>query len=351
MPYVWGYTRVSDEAQLGAKSMLNGVVVDNTSMETQEYAIRGWWQKNRHLFPDHQFYESGGFDGVFRDPAQSASKIPLSRRPQGSLMLSSVQRGDIIVVTDGRRLFRDPLDYYQTKAVLKPMGVRFLYLNQPSINWDTPEGELMGGLFAILGQHESDLHRQRKSLAYHSREERGIFTGSYVPPGWKLSVSLDKDTGKVLKYFTVCERERWLLRTFRWMQRLCPEIWTQKYYSTWSRENNIRRGPKGKNRCFYWHEFRNAALIVENDYPRYSLGTVGQGYRHDRIAALGGSVRRSPARGSRLSQRPVVKVPLEAIWNAPAGTTVSQLRRQLCLAQAQHQAQEVSPVPCNSPDQ
>lgn len=350
MPYVWGYARVSDELQLGNKAILKGQLVDNTSMDTQEYAIRGWWQQNQHLFPDHQFYHAADFDGIFRDPAQSASKIPLGRRPQGALMLSFMQRGDIIVVTDARRLFRDPLDYYQTKAILKPLGVRFIYLNQPNINWDTPEGELMSGMFVILGQHESALHRARKKIAYHSRVERGIFTGSFIPPGYKVSVSIDRDTGKVLKYFTPSKRERWLLRIFRQMKKLYPKLWTQRAFNAWCREHDIRRGPKGKNRWFSWEEFNTSDIIVEHGFPLEPLSTPRLGYRHEKVAALGGHVRRSPARGSRKSQKPVLKVPLETLWNAPAGTSVLQLRRQLCREQAKRQAEAASQEPCSSPD-
>lgn len=345
MPYVWGYTRVSDELQLGRKSIANGKVVSNTSMETQEYAIRQWWEANREFMPGYSFYCDANFDGIFRDPAQAASKIPLAQRPQGSLMLSFVSPGDIIVVTDGRRLFRDPLDYYTTKAILKPRGVRFEYLNQPNTSWDTPEGQLLGGLFAILGQHETDLMSERQRNAYKSREERGIVTGRYAPLGYRKRGKVVE--GKLVKFFSPCKRERWLIRIMRWMRKNDTKFWTRNRFRAWCLEHNIRRGPKGTDRCFYWQEFVVSPLIVEGDWPQQMLASDSQGYLRDRLPEAVSRVRKSRSPAERRQPKRVSSVPVEDLWNAPAGTTASQLRRRQYLLQEQPEQPAASPPPCS----
>lgn len=346
MPYAWGYARVSDELQLGSKTVVNGKLLDNTSMETQEYAIRQWWQAHQHEFPDHTFYQSDDFDGLFRDPAQAASKIPLGKRPQGAMLLSFVQPRDIVIVTDGRRLFRDPLDYYTVKAKLKPMGVRLIYLNQPNVSWDSPEGELMGGLFAILGQHETDLMSARQKAAYDSRERRGIVTGPFIPLGYKKVAYLVD--GELVKEFVPCKRERWWLRIFRWMRALDKDYWTKERFMQWAKENNVRRTPYGKKktvRVFYWPEFVISEIVVTCDFPQFLLASARRGYLRDRLVSEAGRVpkRRLPAVPQR---RKLVPLDHEAerLLAAPPGTTVTQLRYRQYRERVERQAAEAAPV-------
>jgi hypothetical protein len=116
--------------------MQDGKVIDDTSLDTQKHVILSWWQRNRKLYPDHEFAsDEHGEPTFFEDPAQSASKIPLAQRPQGMHLMASCSPGDIIVVMDTDRVFRDTSDTLTTMAILKYRGVKLVSVNCPTKCW------------------------------------------------------------------------------------------------------------------------------------------------------------------------------------------------------------------------
>jgi DNA invertase Pin-like site-specific DNA recombinase len=342
MPRIYGYVRVSDEKQLGNKSLVNGELVDNTSLANQKLAISRWWEANRHRYPQYEFA------GIFEDPAQSASKIPLAKRPQGSLMLTYVSRGDIIVAADPRRVFRTELDYHQTKAVLAPRGIQFLFVSHPDIDYSTPEGELMANFFSALGQYESRLFGRRQSLAHHARESTGRVTCSFCPLGWMKKVKLIAGETKVTRYFAPCKPERWMLRIFRWMRKHDPAVWTRDEFRFYVRRNNMRRGVRGEKRYWLWEDLTLADFIVSHDYPKRQLARRRQGY--DRTLISAEVVRVRPRRAPASPPKPRAAFRAELLWQSPAGTSVAALQRRLNLELEQQVPAEASPPPCVSPD-
>jgi DNA invertase Pin-like site-specific DNA recombinase len=344
MPYAWGYVRVSESSQLLGKAIVNNEVTADTSIQTQKHSIQEWWAANQKRYPEHRT----GENWIFEDPAQSARKIPLALRPQGSIMLSYLGKGDIIIAADFERVFRDPNDYYNTTDTLRKKGVTFIFLNMPEMDWSTLEGELVGEMLSSVKRYEARVTARRISIAYHSREARGLVTGPYIPPGFKKQVSIVDD--KVLKFFVPCKRERWLLRIFRWMRKMDPQVWKREVFHKWVREYDVRRGPKGEKRLWHWEEFVVSPVIVEAHFPQYMLALAHRGYRRDRISAEIVRVRPRLAPEDRQQLKQDASVTLEDLWNAPPGTSVLKLRHQRYREQAALRAEAASQEPDNSPD-
>lgn len=345
MPYVYGYLRVSAEVQLGGKSIHKGVVDDNTPIETHSHRIKQWWTENERLFPGYEFR------GIFADPAVSSQKTLMFQRPQGSILLSYLQPGDIIVVVDLDRAVGTPKDFDITMEILKKKQVRLISLAMPGIDFTDCEGEMLGTVRAALKRYECKLTSRRMSIAYHSRVERGIVTGGFIPLGWRKHTKLVD--GKVIKYFGKCKAERWWIRIMRWMRELDPKEWTQAKFKSWMRRTDYcRRGPRGNRGKFRWIDFRLADFIVRSNYPTIPLASSRQGYCHNVVS---GVVFRGPRRSAPAAleaKKPASSDWPERLWRQgtrrPKAADV--VRRLQCQEQAEYQASEASQEPDNLSD-
>lgn len=342
MPIAWGYVRVSDELQLGRKTVSNGSVVDDTSLATQKRMILKWWDENRHRFPNHQFAtDADGNPAFWEDPAQSGRQIPLARRPQGSKMLAAVDQDDIIIVWEMSRVFRNTIDTLTTLSRLAEKNVTFEPLRGPKPSQKSAEDRFSTTVLAAVNELASDHTSERCRDVYVSREEVGRVAGRGIPLGWKKRYTIDRDTGRKMIHFVPCARERGWLLIFKHM-RECGI--TQEKFQLIRTRIPLRRGEKGKQRYWYWAEFNLAAFVITENYPLKILVQHDQGYRRDRISDSVVRVRKRSAHASRRPSPPAASVPAEALLQSPAWTSIWKLRRSQCLEQAQPAAAaEVQP--------
>lgn len=328
MPRVWGYTRVSDELQLGNKALLDGKIVDSTSLETQRHLIQRWWDSHQHLYPTHEFA------GVFEDPAKSAMKYPLPKRPQGAHLMACVQPGDIIVAADQERVFRNPKDFFDVTDLFRKMKVRLVFIDAPGIDILTDDGEALSGIKAVLKQMEAKSTARRNRAAYRSKEERGIVCGGFVPPGYKRIHRYDPVTKKVLKGNVPCKGERMLFRILAHISRedFDPKNrkreWTVEKFNKYVKQTpNFRRhnGVRLK-----WQHLRIAPYIVSHDFPVVNLITVNRGFYHERMP---GSGVRDRSKLPPSSRKPTSKMPSNwavELWKAEGNVSAQKQRHSLC---------------------
>jgi DNA invertase Pin-like site-specific DNA recombinase len=347
VPIVWGYVRVSDVLQLGRKAMQDGKVIDDTSLDTQKHVILSWWQRNRKLYPDHEFAsDEHGVPVFFEDPAQSASKIPLAQRPQGMHLMASCSPGDIIVVMDTDRVFRDTSDTLTTMAILKYRGVKLVSVNCPAFGWDTPDEVLVGTVLAAVAQRESAQLGRRISMHHHSREERGLVSNNFVPLGYLKKQKLLK-CGSVVKYFEPCEAERWWLRIFRHLNEEHVFV-KDEFQRMVADSDHWRRGHKGSRGKWTWAQYRVSGIVVSRNFPPNQLVNARTGYRRDRISASEVPTRRRPARAAPVKRKRALPEWAATVWQGrPKTSAVAAILRQQYLEQSGCPAAEASPGLCS----
>lgn len=156
MPKAYGYIRCSheDSAQSGL------------GMEHQEKVCQGYYQFLRLNQPD---LEWGGF---FTDPAESAYKKFLIRRPQGRKLDRALQEGDHVLFARMDRAFRWVPDFYKTKEYWDKRGITIHFVDQ-RLDMSTAQGKMMAGMMVVLAQWWSDYISERTREGLARKRERG----------------------------------------------------------------------------------------------------------------------------------------------------------------------------------
>jgi DNA invertase Pin-like site-specific DNA recombinase len=170
---LYGYARVSTDRQ-------------ENSADAQAIKLRAYAE------------QSGlEFGGVFVDEDQSAYKIPLNKRRQGSVLWDKLKAGDVVAFTTFDRVFRSVLDAAITLDKCKELGIQLRFLDN-SIDVMTSEGELTFNVRSCVAQFESQIKAQRQREIQSYLREAGRPYGKFRPYGW-----VAKD-----KAFVVCPAER-----------------------------------------------------------------------------------------------------------------------------------------------
>lgn len=341
MPTVWAYIRVSDELQLRKK--------DDCSLDTQKHVITQWWDANKEMFPDHEFArDDKGHLWFYSDPAFSASKVPLAKRPQGQAMLARAAPGDIIVVARLDRIFRSTKDTQETMDLIVSRGMDVISINEPYFRWRTASDRMVGKILATVAEHESERLGERISMAHKSRVARGLPSGGWVPIGWVKKKKIVDD--RVVIDFVPCKAERWWIRIFRWMRKMDPKIWTQANFQRWVfDQEHCRRGAKGEKQKWYWTAFNLAAEIVRRDFPKEMLINGRQRYARPLVSPDVIPVRPRSARKAPAPPKPAPGDWLAKAWTQGRATSRPK-RSPQCPGPEPQQALEASPEHRNSPD-
>lgn len=145
-----GYIRVSHE-----ESALSGV-----SPESQKQAIIAYREASECPKWSKLRAPSTARRGLFVDLAQSAWKVPILRRPSGSVMCQSVQPGDHIIMYSLDRGFRSVLDFAATTKswIDQDISVHFI---REQLNMASANGRLMANMLAAVAQWQSDIKSER----------------------------------------------------------------------------------------------------------------------------------------------------------------------------------------------
>lgn len=162
---IYGYIRVSHDRQ---KRSGLGLAAQQRKIEQFAKTLRG-----------HKLAR------IFADKAVSARRHPLLKRPQGWQLDQALQAGDHVVMARLDRAFRNLRDFAEMAARWKKQGV-FLHLLDVGVDTDSPVGELVCGIMAVIAQWESQRIGERIRDAFAEVRARGRATNGVAPLGYRL---------------------------------------------------------------------------------------------------------------------------------------------------------------------
>lgn len=110
--------------------------------------------------------------GVFADKA-TTSGIPLAERPNGRLLIESLQPGDGVGITDVDRMFRDWQEAVQWVEHWRKKQQIVLHVICQGIDTSTPLGAFFVGTLAYFGETERIWNRERTRRAMEHSIIRG----------------------------------------------------------------------------------------------------------------------------------------------------------------------------------
>lgn len=172
---VYGYARVSTARQAN----------EGESLDVQRRQIEGYCHMQGFELTD-TFIEEG-----------VSGSIPITLRPKGQQLLSTVTKGDSIVAPKLDRVFRSALDALQTVEVLR---VRSVSLHLLDLGGDI-SGNGLSKLFltiaAAFAEAERDRIRERVSQVKADQKARGRFLGGSVPFGYR-AIPIDAKSSELV---------------------------------------------------------------------------------------------------------------------------------------------------------
>ena len=121
--------------------------------------------------PARQLQALGRVDKLFQDAASGAGR----ERPQLGALLEYVRDGDVMRVKSPDRLARSTTDLLQIVGDLKERGVSVEFVDNPSLNTDTPQGEFMLTILAAVAQLERATIKERQAEGIALAKQRGVY--------------------------------------------------------------------------------------------------------------------------------------------------------------------------------
>lgn len=94
-------------------------------------------------------------------------------RPELNKMLSELQDGDTIIISELTRLSRTTKDLFKLVEIIESKGANIKSLKENWIDTTTPQGKLLFTIFAGISQFERDLISQRTKEGLSSARARG----------------------------------------------------------------------------------------------------------------------------------------------------------------------------------
>ncbi len=116
--------------------------------------------------------EQAGCDKVFTDQMSGVRED----RPGLAALLDQVREGDVVVVVSLDRLGRSLSGVIRTMETLADAGVLLRSLRE-GIDYSTPTGRMLAGIFAALAGYERELMHERAAAARAAARARGRHTG------------------------------------------------------------------------------------------------------------------------------------------------------------------------------
>jgi DNA invertase Pin-like site-specific DNA recombinase len=168
-----GYLRVSTDQQ--AESGLG--------LEAQRNAIADYAKKTGQEVCE-----------IFSDEGLSGS-LSLEKRPGMLGAISSLKKGDILVVAKRDRIGRDPLVVAMIESAITRKGAKIISAAEEGTNNDDPSSILMRRMIDAFGEYERLIIKARTKAALKTKKDKGQRVG-HIPFGYKLAddgIQLEED--------------------------------------------------------------------------------------------------------------------------------------------------------------
>jgi DNA invertase Pin-like site-specific DNA recombinase len=161
---IYGYARVSTQEQ-----------VDNTSLAEQMRKIQGL-----------ALIRGEDVAKVFTDEGVSGS-VQLAKREAGGALVETLKPGDVVVITQLDRAFRDTVDALTMAETWKEQGIKMivLALGTDPVNNGSSWSEFFFTLMAAVARLERRRIAERMADGRKSKAEAGGWIGGHVPFGYR----------------------------------------------------------------------------------------------------------------------------------------------------------------------
>jgi len=170
---VYVYLRVSTDQQQDS----------GAGLSAQEDACRQWAQR-----------KGVSIEKIFIEEAVSGS-VAIDGRPALKDAISSMRKGDVLLVSKRDRLGRDVRNLVKIEDEVKARKGRIISAAGEGTDSDGTNDIFMRGIFDLVSQHERNIIRDRTKAALQAKKARGERVG-YVPFGYRLcadQVHIEKD--------------------------------------------------------------------------------------------------------------------------------------------------------------
>lgn len=130
---------------------------------------------------------AGPYDiATYEDRGVSGS-IPLAQRPAGKDLITTVQKGDMVVAAKLDRLFRSATDALSTADDLKSRGVDLILIDMGS-EPVTQNGtaKLFFGMLSLVAEFERDRINERTNDGRKAKRQAGGHVGGSAPYGFSV---------------------------------------------------------------------------------------------------------------------------------------------------------------------
>lgn len=121
---------------------------------------------------DRQLNALHDVDRVFTD---TASGKDAASRPQLQAMLAYVREGDVVRVKSPDRLARSTTDLLELIRAMRERGISIQFVDNPTLNTDTAQGEFMLTILAAVAQLERATIRERQAEGIALAKDRGVY--------------------------------------------------------------------------------------------------------------------------------------------------------------------------------
>jgi len=121
--------------------------------------------------PARQVEALGSVDRTFTDAASGKN----TQRPQLQELVAYVRDGDVVRVKSADRLARSTIDLLGLVHTLKDKGVAVEFVDNPSLNTDSPQGEFMLTILGAVAQLERATIRERQAEGIAIAKRNGVY--------------------------------------------------------------------------------------------------------------------------------------------------------------------------------
>ncbi len=161
---VYGYARVSTSRQ----------AEEGESLEVQQRTVAGYAIMHG-LTVDHMFIERG-----------VSGSIPLSARAKGTVLLTALKAGDVVITAKLDRMFRSALDALDVLAKLQGRGVSLPIIDLGGDVTGNGISKLVFTIWSAVAEAERDRIRERVTQVKRDQRHRNRYLGGIVPFGFRL---------------------------------------------------------------------------------------------------------------------------------------------------------------------
>lgn len=239
MVKVYGYCRASTEGQEG-------------SIPTQEKQITEYCERIGIDKPDF----------LFSDPAVSGRKS-LHDRPSGRQLLSRIEKGDYLIVTNLDRLSRSLRDTVFVLDSLQKKNIRFhvISFGGGAVDFTSPQGRFLVHVLAATAEFVCGLIRERTKIGLAmARKKRKVTKFACKPssPGygyqWIMGWEKTPEGSKFGKIRVVDEKEMELMD--KMVELFYEKKWTKEYIAAYLEVKGVPCLDKRSGNSISWSRKR-----------------------------------------------------------------------------------------------